>query len=223
MICQRSFAVNQKILEFVQPYEHVIWDWNGTLIDDTEIAVQAVNAMLSEHDIANISQEKYKQLFGFPIRDYYTKIGFDLNRLSFEKLCDRFVEEYNHKRSRTAKLFNGIHETLSEIKKQKTQSILSAAEQNHLFEMTDHYGISHHFHHRFGIEDFMATGKIHRGHDLIQHVNIPNHKTIMIGDTDHDFEVAQALGIQCLLIADGHQSEERLKKVAPNVISGRTS
>lgn len=43
----------------------------------------------------------------------------------------------------------------------------------------------------------------------------------MIGDTIHDFEVAEKLGINCLILADGHQSVERVKKVAPHVLSGR--
>lgn len=223
LFCESSHQVNQKILEFAQDYDHVIWDWNGTLIDDTEIAVQALNAMLTEHQLNPVDKIQYKNVFGFPIRNYYEKVGFDLNQLSFDKLCDRFVEEYNHKRSKSAKLFHGIHETLSEIKKTKTQSILSAAEQNHLNEMTEYYGVAKHFHYRFGIEDFKAATKLHRGLDLIQTVDIPKNKTLMIGDTDHDFEVAQALGIQCLLIADGHQNEDRLFIKTQNVISGRRS
>jgi phosphoglycolate phosphatase len=41
----------------------------------------------------------------------------------------------------------------------------------------------------------------------------------MIGDTNHDFEVAQELGINCVLVADGHQSYERLKETGAEVVS----
>ena len=175
--------------------------------------------MLTENSLSPVDVETYKKVFGFPIRDYYEKVGFDLQKLSFEKLCDRFVEEYNHKRARTANLFHGIPDLLAEIKKNKTQSILSAAEQNHLHEMTDHFGLTEHFHHRFGINDFFATSKIDRGHQLLNHTGIDSEKTLLIGDTDHDFEVAEALGVSCLLVADGHQSEDRLRAVTSNVVS----
>ena len=75
--------------------------------------------------------------------------GFNLSQISFEKLCERFVEEYNNKRAKTASLFDGVSELLNEIKKDKMQSILSAAEQSHLHEMTSFFGLQNHFHHRF--------------------------------------------------------------------------
>ena len=210
---------NQKILSHIQNYDHIIWDWNGTLMNDTEIAVEALNVMLAENNLNEVDTETYKKLFGFPIRSYYQKVGFDLEKLSFEKLCERFVDEYNHKRAKTASLFEGTSDLLLEIKKIKTQSILSAAEQNHLHEMTDFFGLQNHFHHRFGINDFYASSKIARGLELIQHSEIAAAKTILIGDTDHDFEVAQALGVSCLLIADGHQSIDRLLALTDQVIS----
>ena len=43
-------------------------------------------------------------------------------------------------------------------------------------------------------------------------------KIILIGDTDHDYEVAQNLKIDCLLISHGHQSNKRLRDVSQNVI-----
>ncbi len=210
---------NQKIIKHTEPFDHVIWDWNGTLMNDVDIALASLNVMLTENNLPIKTVTEYKELFGFPIRSYYEKVGFDLQKLSFEKLCERFIDEYNNKRAKTANLFDGISDLLSEIKKIKTQSILSAAEQNHLFEMTDHFELTHHFHHRFGINDFYASSKIDRGHELISHSKITADNTILIGDTDHDFEVAQALGISCLLISDGHQSEHRLQALTANVIS----
>ncbi len=214
-----SEAFNQKILNSVESFDHIIWDWNGTLMNDLQIAVDSLNVMLTENLLSSVDVKTYKKVFGFPIRDYYEKVGFDLQKLSFEKLCDRFVEEYNHKRARTANLFHGIPDLLAEIKKNKTQSILSAAEQNHLHEMTDHFGLTEYFHHRFGINDFFATSKIERGHQLMNHTGIHSEKTLLIGDTDHDFEVAEALGVSCLLVADGHQSEDRLRALTSNVVS----
>ncbi len=212
-------SFNDQILSHTQKFDHIIWDWNGTLMNDVEIAVASVNVMLTENNLSTISVPKYKDLFGFPIKSYYEKIGFDLQKLSFEKLCERFVQEYNDIRAKTANVFHGIPELLTEIKKTKTQSILSAAEQNHLHEMTDHFNLSHHFHHRFGIHDFYATSKIARGHELISHSGVAADRSILIGDTDHDFEVARSLGVSCLLVADGHQSEHRLRALTDHVIT----
>ena len=216
--------LNDSIFRAIENYDHVIWDWNGTLVDDVDLAVAAVNVLLLEHGLATVTATSYREIFGFPVRTYYEKLGFDFNRATFEQLCDRFAHEYNSKRSREARLFDGVNELLMRIRKTKTQSILSAAAQWHLDEVTEHFQIQHHFHHRYGIDNHYAASKVQRGRELVEKSGISPQRTILIGDTDHDFEVAQDLGIECLLIADGHQSAERLQKFSSaKVISGRRS
>lgn len=209
------------ILNKVDSYKHVIWDWNGTLLDDLDIAVDAVGALLEEHNIPKVTAENYKKVFRFPVIEYYKDIGFDLEKISFEYLCDRFVQEYNQKRAHLAQLFEGTHDILTAIKAQKTQSILSAGAQSHLDEITKSLKIDHLFDNIYGLNDFYAAGKIHRGKQLLEDVGIEASKTIMIGDTDHDHAVGKALGIDVLLIADGHQHYDKLKSIHHNVIPTR--
>lgn len=209
------------LLDKVKPYKHVIWDWNGTLLNDTQHTVDAICSLLEKDGLPLIDVQKYKDVFKFPVKDYYWDLGYDLNIHSFEELCKRFVTEYNHKRVKLAQLFDGVHDVLPEIKKYKKQSILSAAEQNHLNSIVKHFDIYHHFDHIFGIDNHYAASKVERGLELMDEAKICKTETIMIGDTDHDFEVAEKLGIDILLIADGHQSYERLKKIHDNVLETR--
>lgn len=213
--------MNQKILGAIERFKHVIWDWNGTLVDDVEIAVSAVNVLLTENGLNPLDTHSYRQAFGFPVRDYYLKLGFDFDKVPYEKLCDRFIEEYNHTRAKLAELFPGTHDLLTSTRASRKQSILSAAAQWHLDEIVEHFGIKHHFDHIFGIADHFATSKLQRGRELLEISGIDGSDTILIGDTDHDCEVARELGISCLLIADGHQHHERLQAVHGNVIAGR--
>ena len=41
---------------------------------------------------------------------------------------------------------------------------------------------------------------------------------VLVGDTDHDYEVATNLGIDCILISHGHQSRTRLNNLNSQVI-----
>lgn len=216
---------NEKILKITDKYQHVIWDWNGTLVDDVDLAVDAVNVLLQESSLDSVNAVSYREIFGFPVKNYYEKLGFDFEQVPFEKLCDRFVEEYNHQRAPKATLFAGAKDLLQDIKAVKTQSILSAAAQWHLEEITKHFQIQDLFHFLYGINDHYASSKLARGHELIAASQVPKEKTILIGDTDHDFAVAQSLGVSCLLIADGHQSVERLRQFPAKyeVLHGRRS
>ena len=47
---------------------HVIWDWNGTLVDDAWLCVEIINELLARRGLAPITPCKYSAVFGFPLR-----------------------------------------------------------------------------------------------------------------------------------------------------------
>jgi phosphoglycolate phosphatase len=73
----------------------IIWDWNGTLLDDVELCVQTINEMLEKRDLQTLSLSGYKDVFSFPVKNYYQKIGFDFRNEPFEIPALEFTERYN--------------------------------------------------------------------------------------------------------------------------------
>ena len=213
--------INQQILDFVKDFDNVIWDWNGTLIDDVDVAVSCINKLLPHYNAPTITTKKYRDVFDFPVRKYYEQLGIDLKNNLFEEMRDQYIKDYNLNIAFDSFLFPETVCLLEKIKKTKNQYILSAVSQWHLDSITAHFKVEHLFNERFGVSDHYAAGKIDRGIELLKHACIDTKKTILIGDTIHDFEVAKELGVSCLLLADGHQSETRLKQVASNVLFGR--
>ena len=59
--------------------KHIIWDWNGTLVNDAQLCVDIVNEILSEFDIPPVSFEFYRNNFSFPVRNYYDRLGLPKN------------------------------------------------------------------------------------------------------------------------------------------------
>lgn len=211
--------LKSQLLEQISSYEAVIWDWNGTLLDDVHIAVQTISEILSEHDLPRLSVDEYKKVFGFPVYNYYQKLGFDFSKTPFEIIADQFIHIYGSRVSEAA-LFPESRDLLHHVKSsQKRQFILSAGHQRHLDEVVKHFDIHHFFDRVYGIGDHYAGSKLDRGKDLLKENNLNPKKTVMIGDTDHDHEVASLLGIKIILVADGHQSSDRLQSVGERVIS----
>ena len=65
----------------------IILDWNENLLNDTELCVHSMNEMLMKRNLQQLSIAKYKDVFSFPVRDYYQKIGFDF---VYEPLYQKF-------------------------------------------------------------------------------------------------------------------------------------
>lgn len=190
-------------------YTHIIWDWNGTLLDDVPLCMKTINTMLKKRGLPSLdSIEDYHKVFGFPVRDYYLRVGFDFDREPFEVLAAEYINLY-HGSTGSAPLFSGANKILAGFQNNKMrQIILSASELGNLMLQIKPFGIEVYFDEILGISDIYAASKIDIGNDYIQREK--PEKAVLIGDTSHDKEVADALGIDCILIANGHQSKETL-------------
>ena len=200
-------------------YKHIIWDWNGTLLDDRWLCVEGINQALIKRDLPPISEDRYRKIFTFPVKEYYKKLGFDFDKEPFEVAGDEFVDYYGNNFYK-AKLQKGSRTLLSEIQsKSISQSILSAAMERYLKNWVYAHKLETYFSEIVGIDNQYADGKILEGINLINRLPFKRRDILMIGDTNHDSDVAEKLNINCILIYHGHVDGKRLKKTGRTVVS----
>lgn len=209
------------ILEKLHRYEFVIWDWNGTLINDSHIAAAAETELFRAYGLKAQTPEERIKNFCFPIETYYSKMGFDFSKHPYEKVSEEWLAIYKRLISE-ARLFEGAFEMLKEIKESgKRQFILSAAPEDHVKEMALKHNVHDFLEAIYALSHAKADSKIERGAELIKDHKIDASKAILIGDTSHDFEVGEALGTDVLLVADGHHAFEVLEAIHNNVLRSR--
>lgn len=199
--------------------KYIIWDWNGTMLDDAGLCVDCMNKVLQKNNLDSIDLTTYRSTFTFPVKDYYQAIGFDFSHIDFEKPAMEFINEY-YSNIHKANLYEGTIPILSHFKQEGIkQFCLSAMEHGELIKSLKAKGIFDYFDDIRGINDHYAHSKVDVGKSLITTMNVDNSEILMIGDTIHDYEVASELGIDCLLVSEGHQSVERLQAVTSNIVS----
>jgi phosphoglycolate phosphatase len=197
----------------------VLWDWNGTLLDDMDVCIDSINVLLGKRKLPLLNREKYRSVFTFPVKDYYRLVGFDFEKEDYEPVAMGFIHEYR-KRIVDCKLFPDVKHALNEIQSLGyKQYIVSAMEQSFLLETIERAGIKHYFNGIAGITDHLANGKAGMAEAFLNSQNINPEDTWLLGDTLHDSEVATQLGLNCILVADGHQSADRLMLSGCKVVS----
>jgi len=200
----------------------IIWDWNGTLLNDAEHCVKCMNKVLSKRNMQKIDITQYRDLFTFPVKKYYEEIGFNFEEEDFEIPAMEFINQYYSTISE-ADLHPCVFDVLEFFKKSgMKQLVLSAMEHQNLISSLTEKGIINFFDDISGINDHYAHSKLEMGKDLIEKSGINVNTSLMIGDTIHDLEVASGLGVDCILVSYGHQSQERLLNETSNVISKLT-
>lgn len=190
----------------------IIWDWNGTLLNDVDHCIRSMNRLLLKRNLPFLEKQRYLEVFTFPVRNYYLSLGFDFATEPFEIPAEEFVLEYQHG-FENVELYEGVERALEFFKNLgKHQYILSAMEHDALIKSVKERNIHVYFNNINGINNNLAYGKTELAKQIIEKNSIDKSKAVWIGDTLHDAEVAHEMGISTILIASGHQSRQRLEK-----------
>ena len=198
----------------------IIWDWNGTLFDDIATGPAVLNAMLIKREKPPLRDlEQYREIFQFPVENYYRAAGLDFSYETFESMAEDYFALYPIA-SRDCGLMEGAKEALEAFRQAEfRQNILSASEQGLLESQLVRLGVREYFSHIIGQKDGYAVGKTERGLQWMQEEKISPESCILIGDTDHDAQTAAKLGCRCVLLSCGHQSRKRLKQTGAPVVN----
>lgn len=195
-------------------FSFLVFDWNGTLLDDVHFCYALLNKRLLEQGHKPVSFETYRNIFTFPIIEYYRRAGFVFapkGKDDFEVLAVKFRKDYQDGFSKLP-LFKDVLPFLGNAKPLMPLYLLSATRQDLLLEETKEKGIDTYFKNLVGIQDIYGASKEAAGRAFFEKANLDPSKALFIGDSLHDEEVSIAFKGRCALIAKGHQSREVLLK-----------
>jgi len=188
--------------------KRLIWDWNGTLLDDVAAAVGALNRMLVKRGARPITLEHYRRRFRFPVRPFYAELGVDLAKWDWDEICEDFHNFVLEEPQAVRPDARAALERAASLGFR--QSILSALRQDKLEAALTANGFRGFFDRIFGVDNLDGASKLDRGRELMASLGPAAVAPVFIGDTLHDVEVARELGGRCVLVSCGHQMPDRL-------------
>ena len=188
----------------------IIFDWNGTLIDDVWLNLNAINGVLEKRKIKPITGEYYRENFLFPVSAFYRELGLDIDN-EWEEITREFGELYISNIGKV-KLFQDVVPALEELRKSGIEAgIFSAMEHKMLNKHVEMLRISQYFRFIEGIENFYAEGKTHLCKKILEKSGYSEREILFVGDTCHDYETARELGCDIALVSRGHNNAEILR------------
>ena len=201
----------------MKPPKHIFWDWNGTLQDDVQAAVNGINLLLRQRQMPEVTVERHRELFDLPVRGYYEALGFRLESENWDEMANTFINAFANDPS--AHLFPETKPTLALLAKSGIDMfVVTSGEQDRVNALLHTRGIRSFFQEVRGLDNPGAGSKIAVAQALIQTRKLNPADGCMIGDTLHDKEVADAIGCPCLLLASGYQSRARLENSGCTVL-----
>jgi phosphoglycolate phosphatase len=204
--------------ENLKKYTYVMWDWNGTLLDDVGAALESVNDMLDRRAKTRITMAQYHEYIDIPIRKFYEHL-FDLEKEDYTNILKEYNDGYEA-RMYDITLAPGAREVLNEIRSSGLrQIVVSSCEQNQLRFYIEHFDLENYFDAVLGSEDYFAGSKVERAGKYLDEKSIDPAKVLVVGDLVHDYDMAKSIGASCILLSIGHHSEDKLRRSGAQVIN----
>lgn len=190
--------------------QYILWDWNGTILDDFAYNYNIINTLLTTRNLPQISIEKYKTMFCFPIKEFYRKIGFACNPDEYHKLVTDYQQAYEANINKIT-VTQGIYETIKTVHSLGIKQIIfsSCNKLTIQHQLSLYNDLAAYFDEIVAQDNDLAVGKESLAKAWAEKLNISWKNALIIGDTYYDQEVANNLGCEYILISSGHQYLKR--------------
>lgn len=201
-------------------YKCIIWDWNGTLLNDIDLCLLLINKLLTISNTNLLTYNEYREKFRFPISAFYKNIGYSFNTDDeYKDIVGKFNQEYRSNLS-SCSLHKDTMYILDKFKHYKCkQYVLSGLNHDDLISSITKFGIKDYFEGVHGSRECDASDKVKVFSELNVLKEFTTNEMLFIGDTVADFDIAQKFECDCILVSHGHQNEKSLQSKTKKIVN----
>jgi len=196
-------------------FELLVFDWDGTLMDSAAAIAASLQAACRDLDLPVPSEERARYIIGLGLQDALLYILPDLDSAQYPRVAERYRAHYLQ-RDPEIMLFPGAADTVAELHAAGfLLAVATGKGRRGLERALAATGLKPYFHATRCAEEGHA--KPHPGmlQGLIEELGVAGDRTLMIGDTTHDMEMAHAAGVAGLGAAYGAHARQALLSYAP--------
>lgn len=199
-----------------RPYELLVFDWDGTLIDSIGSIVACTQATLDELGLDELPEAAIRQTIGLGLKETLEALVPDADAELAARIRETYFRQWVGTFCDRPILFDGAAETIE-----------SLAEAGYLLAVAtgkSRRGLERDFS-RVGLrERFAVTRTVDEARskphpqmllDVLDELGVRNGEALMIGDTTHDLEMARAAAVEAVAVTGGSQPRRLLEPLDP--------
>ncbi len=194
----------------------ILWDFNGTVMNDVDASTGAVNAMLARRGLPPITREWYTLHLVMPLERFYADIGFDMQAERIEVVSKEFQQECGRFER---PVFPEVREALEHFRQKGFRQLLfSSLYHEVLIAQAQERGIEDYFEEIVGRKDRSLGGKEEAVAACLREKGLAPETVLVVGDLTTDWEMAKFVGCPCALIEKGHQHRSILQQTGAYIL-----
>lgn len=196
-------------------FDLLVFDWDGTLMDSAAAIVEAIQASCRDLGLPEPSDEQARHVIGLGLADAMRHAVPELSEASYPQMIERYRYHYLS-RDHELRLFDGVASLIPELAEAGySLAVATGKSRLGLDRALKVSGLGNVFHDSRCADECFSKPHPQMLEELMAVFAVEPSRTLMIGDTTHDLQMANNAGVAALAVAYGAHPPEALDSCSP--------
>ena len=196
-------------------FDLIAFDWDGTLFDSTRLITRSIQAAVRDVGGREPSDEEASYVIGMGLMQALAHAAPDVPREHYERLAERYRHHYLA-RQHEISLFEGVLPLLADLRApQHWLAVATGKSRRGLDEVLRSVELQHIFDGSRTADETASKPSPQMLFELMREFGVEPERTLMIGDTTHDLQMALNAGCASLAVSYGAHDPAGFDELQP--------
>jgi phosphoglycolate phosphatase len=196
-------------------FDLIVWDWDGTLADSTGMITQALLNAAAQVGLPTLTSSAASSIIGLGLREAIHALYGDIPAAQAQALAAQYSHNYYAGESRIP-LFAGAVDTIKMLNKRGFKLAVATGKGRRGLNLAlEHSALTHYFHATRTVDECFSKPHPQMLHELMETLVVLPERTLMIGDTSYDLQMAKNAGVSAVGVTYGAQKAEQWQHLQP--------
>ena len=191
-------------------FDLIVWDWDGTLANSTGLIVNAIVQAAAQVGLPTLDPIAASNIIGLGLKESIRALYGDLPTEKAQQLASQYNANYYAGQS-AIPLFKGAQELIISLHRRGFKLAVATGKGRQGLDLAlEHFGLAKYFHETRTMGECLSKPHPQMLIELMDTLVVRPERTLMIGDTNYDLEMAQNAGVKSVAVTFGAQSRDKL-------------
>ncbi|MES1988860.1 MAG: HAD-IA family hydrolase [Pseudomonadota bacterium] len=196
-------------------FDLIVWDWDGTLVDSTGMITNALLKAAEQVGLPSLTAQAANNIIGLGLRESIQTLYGDIPAEQAKALATQYTTNYYAGESEIP-LFTGAADTIKALHRSGFKLAVATGKGRRGLNLAlEHSGLGKYFHSTRTVDECFSKPHPQMLDELMEYLVVMPERTLMIGDTSYDLQMAQNAGVSSIGVTYGAQSAEQWQHLNP--------
>ena len=200
----------EKILAMSKEFDLIVWDWDGTLADSTGMITNAIVTAAEQVGLPTLDPHAARDIIGLGLRESIHALYGDIPAEKAQALAQQYTANY-YAGEAAIPLFEGAKDLTAELNRRGFKLAVATGKGRRGLNLAlQHCGLAQYFHATRTVDECFSKPHPQMIDEIMDFCVVRPERTLMIGDSSYDLQMAENAGVQGVAVTFGAQSRDKL-------------